>query len=890
MVHAQVTVRGKVTSRETGLPVAAASVMVKGADRGALAADDGTFALAVKALPVTLTVSSIGFEPAEAEVQTAEAITVSLQPQSLLAQGVVVGASRVPMRILDAPVSIERIGATAIATAPATNYYDLALYKKGIDLTTSSLTFKTISTRGFNGSGSPRVNQLVDGMDNQAPGLNFFVGNFAGLTELDVESMELLPGASSALYGPGGMNGTVLINSKNPFDYPGLSVQLKEGVMHVDKRQRSSARPYHDFSLRWAKTLGSKWAFKVGAQYISATDWLASDSSNYLRAGINGKVIAGTRATDPNYDGVNMYGDETSVGLKPIAEMMKDMGLLPASILPFIPDVSVSRTGYSERDVLDPETKNIKLSGALHYKLTPRLQAQLMGYWATGNTVYTGNDRYALKNIIIGQYKAELKHPNWFLRTYTTQENAGDAYSSTVAMQYFNEAWKPSQLWYPEYIGAYAQGAGGIVQQVMGAGGSPADAMAAVRNASGLLHNAARAYADRNRPAAGSAEFKTYFDAVAKTPIPRGGRFLEKSQLWMTEGQYNFSNLIPFAEVIAGGNWKKYVLDSDGTLFIDTLKPITIMEVGGYAQISKKLFGERLTLSASGRYDKNEDFRGRFTPRATALVKVAKDNNLRFSYQTAYRFPSTQQKYIRLKLAEYTLLGGLPWIMEFMNAAKNPVVELVNGVPATKPYQYKEFKPESVQSFEVGYKGLIKNKLLVDAYGYWGRYQDFLGRNVLFQPSTGNVYSTVVNSSTKVKSYGFGLGFDYLLTKKFSLFANGYSDVLTDLPTGFQAYFNTPKYRTNAGVTANSLGRKEQFGFSVMWHWQDAFASDGDLASGPVEAFSTVDAMVSYKVQALKSTFKLGGTNILNHYYKNAFANPEIGGIYYVSYAYNLGK
>ncbi len=187
---------------------------------------------------------------------------------------------------------------------------------KGVDLTTSSLTFKTISTRGFNGSGSARVNQIVDGMDNQAPGLNFFLGNFIGLTELDVESMELLPGASSALYGPGGMNGTVLINSKNPFKYQGLSVQAKNGIMHVDKRQRTSASPFFDYSLRWAKAFNNKFAFKVGAQYISAKDWLANDSSNYQRLGNLGKVIPGNRQTDPNYDGVNVYGDETSVDIR----------------------------------------------------------------------------------------------------------------------------------------------------------------------------------------------------------------------------------------------------------------------------------------------------------------------------------------------------------------------------------------------------------------------------------------------------------------------------------------------------------------------------------------------------------------------------------------------
>jgi len=149
----------------------------------------------------------------------------------------------------------------------------------------------------------------------------------------------------------------------------------------------------------------------------------------------------------------------------------------------------------------------------------------LMGYWATGNTVYTGNNRYALKDIKLGQYKLELKHRDWFLRGYTTQEDAGEAYSATVTSQIFNEAWKPSYnpadpaaSWYPQYAGAYLQA------RMQGADDITA-------------HNIARAYADEGRPVAGSQEFKQIFDQVRKTPIPHGGLFLEKSQLWMGEGQ-----------------------------------------------------------------------------------------------------------------------------------------------------------------------------------------------------------------------------------------------------------------------------------------------------------------------------------------------------------------
>jgi outer membrane receptor protein involved in Fe transport len=867
--QAQQVITGKVKSTDNDSSLTGVSVSVKGTSNGVVTDGTGNFSIEVPTLPVTLIITHTGFTSQEITVRSKVSTLITLDREYNVLIPVIVGPTRTRGLLINAPTSAERIGSTQIKNMAGSDYYALAGIKKGIDLTTSSMTFKTISTRGFNGSGSSRVNQIVDGMDNQAPGLNFFVGNFCGLTELDVDNIELLPGASSALYGPGGMNGTVLINSKSPFDHQGLSVLLKEGVTNIDKSQRPDASSFHDFSLRWAKAFNNKFAVKVGVQYISATDWLAHDSSNYSGAGILGKVIPGTRKTDPNYDGVNVYGDETSVDIYPfLAALTGD---------PNQPHIKVSRTGYDEKDVVDPKTKNVKLSGAIHYRLSEKLEAQLAGYWATGNTVYTGNNRYALKDIKLGQYKLELKHRDWFVRSYTTQENAGQAYTATLASRFFNEAWKlsydptnPAASWYPQYAGAYLQA------KMQGADDVTA-------------HNIARSYADNGRPVAGSEQFNQIFDQVRKTPIPKGGLFLEKSQLWMTEGQYNFSNKIKFAEIIIGGNWKKYVLNSKGTLFIDTLKPIAINEYGAYAQITKRLFDNKLSLSASGRYDKNEDFKGHFTPRVTALISVAKNQNIRLSYQTAYRFPTTQQKYIRLDVGDYMLLGGLPWVMDYMHANESPVFEVgPDGKVSTTPYVYKEFKPENMQSFEIGYKGLIGEKLLVDMYAYAGHYEDFLGRNILVQPGTGKVYSTVVNSSTKVKTHGFGLGFDYQLPNNFSAFFNAYSDVITDVPSGFQSFFNTPKYRLNAGFANSGLGKGKHFGFNAILHWQDAFMWDGELANGPINAFTSVDAQVSYQITNIKSVIKLGGSNIFNHYYKNAFANPEVGGLYYISFGYNL--
>lgn len=866
-----VTISGKLTDRNSGEAISGVSVKVKKGSGGTTTDLNGSFQLPVSSLPATLVFSHVNFEKQEVKVDNQKELSLSLVPVLNILEGVLLVTKGTPTRITDYPSSAEFIGLSAIRQLPTTSIYDATVYKKEIDLTTSSLTFKTPSSRGFNGSGSTRVNQIVDGMDNQAPGLNFFVGNFAGLTELDIESVELLPGASSALYGPGGMNGTILMNSKNPFKYPGLSIAIKPGIMHLGKTGRDNSAMYNDYSFRWAKKFSDKFAFKVGAQYISADDWLASDTTNYLRSGTSGKLIAGNRKTDPNYDGVNVYGDETSVDIFPFLA-----GALPSGH-PLIEHIDVSRTGYAEKDIIDRETKNIKLSGALHYKLTNKIEAQLMGYWSTGNTVYTDDNRYALKGIKVGQYKLEVKHKNWFVRSYTTQENAGEAYSATVASQFLNEAWKrsfnPANIngsWYPQFTGAYlmARGAG-------------ADKITSL--------NMARAFADQGRPEAGSQQFKQIFDQVRKTPIPNGGLLKEKSQLWMTEGQYTFGDAVKSAEIVVGGNYKRYVLNSGGTLFIDTLNPIGINEVGAYTQVTRKLFDEKLVLTASGRFDKNENFKAQFTPRFAALIKLAKDNNLRISYQTAYRFPGNLAQWIRLDVGgDYLLLGGQPWVMDYMHADKNPVHEIVNGVPEPNPYTYKEFKPETMRSFEVGYKGLIKNKLLIDAYAYFGKYKDFIGRIGLYQPNTGEAYSITVNSNNKVKTYGYGLGMDYRMKKNYSLFFNVYSDVITDVPAGFKAYFNTPKYRLNAGFGNSGFGKDDRLSYNLMMRWQDAFEWEGELANGPLKAFTTVDAQVSYKFPIIKSTVRLGGTNIFNRYYKNAYANPEIGGLYYAAFIYNL--
>lgn len=937
-----ILISGNVRNSASQEVVAAVSVVVKGTSVGTFTNSNGDFSVNVASLPATLVFSSVGYENYEVTVSDAsEKVSVELKPNISLGQEVVVAANRTPTRILESPVTIERMSSNTIRNVAAPNFYDAITNLKGVDMHTASLTFKTPTTRGFLGSGNIRLNQLVDGMDNQAPGLNFSVGSIVGPNELDVDNIELLAGASSALYGSGGMNGTLLINSKNPFKYQGFSFNVKQGIMHISDQSGQGPTPYYDWSFRWAKAVKDKWAFKLAASLISANDWVANDDRNKQQLGVLSKVVGGNRGNAPNYNGVNVYGDEASANMQQFAQLViaqsptalvnaanayfGGLGTYPTnaqvaafvsgfpsaqqpSIQQFLPfylgyskgyfgsNNNVSRTGYDEKDLVDYNTINARFTGAVHYKITPDIEASLSTNFGTGTTVYTGADRYSLRNLKMAQHKLEVRSKSWYVRGYTTQENAGGSYNATALGVYINSKWKSNQTWFGEYIATFAE----TRRQTQG---SLSDAQ---------IHTSARTMADQGRLIPGTPEYEAALKEGRSVPISQGGAlFLDKTDLWAGDGQLNVSDVAGFSdkvEVIVGAQWKQYVLNSEGTLFADTAGNIKINEYGGYIQLRKSLFDDFLTLTAAGRYDKQTNFDGRFTPRVTAVLRVAKDNNIRFSYQTAYRFPTNQDQYISLVTGAGVLIGCLPEFQTFygLNSADRPgytaasILEYRATGDATKlvQAQFNKVKPETVNSYEVGYKGILGGRLLVDAYAYYSVYKNFLATigvgqsNIPGSPvgllsalTTTNV-SYKQNAAENVKALGWGVGLEYQLPKNFSLYGNVFSDQLRDLAPGFVSFFNAPKYRFNIGLRNDNVFHN--VGFNVVAKWQDNSYYEGTFVSGELPSFTWVDAQVTYRVSKSKSVFRIGGTNIGNSYYRTGFGSPYVGGLYYVSYGYNL--
>ncbi len=894
-------VAGTITDEQSN-PVAGANILVKGKVTGTVTDASGKFELnTTQPLPFTLIVSMVGFQSQEVVVTgDLDNISIMLAESSELMDEVVFSASRVEESILQSPVSIEKMDLRDIQQTASASFYDALENLKGVEMVTSGLTFKQINTRGFNHTGNSKFLQLIDGVDNQTPGLGFSVGNMLGASDLDMESAEVIPGAASALYGPIAFNGMLMMRTKDPFHYQGLSAQAKFGINHVGE---TYADPHllSDYSIRYAKAYNNRFAFKVNASYFSGLDFYATNYTD---------VDPGTPEqlrgdNNPARNALNIYGDDEARTLDGIGR--------------------VSRTGYEERDVTDYDVYSLKLNGALHYRITENMVLSYQYNFGQGTANYTGSNRFSINNFTLQQHKLELKGTNYFIRAYSTTEDSHDSYNAKGLGQLLTKTWvrdlsgnivaedQADDMWYTRYEEAFLGNIAGVTS---------AD------------HAAARTFADQGRFLPGSPEFEAQKKRLIATQGLSGAGILSQSSLYHVEGQYDFSDRIKVIEVLLGGNFRRYDMFTNGTLFDDKGGSIIIDEGGAFLQLGKKLFTEKLKLGASIRYDKNQNFEGRFTPRTTAVYTPVNNHHFRTSYQTGFRNPTPGDQYIKLNAGPITILGGVPDNSEGMTVYQNSFTTASLGpffgafqqameqgatpqeaVMGAKDLLVKSnvdyIKPERIKVFEIGYKGLFNNNLVFDVNYYFSSYTDFLLNQVVMEPQSdvlapdgsinpqaamdllngdSHLYQLYTNAADVVTAQGATLGVTYSLPKNFLVNANATLatfDIRDANPNNVPG-FNTPKYKT--AITFGNSKITEKIGFNVAWRWQDAYDWYGtfnQMRPGRIEAFSVVDAQVNYKVLPIKSMIKIGASNLFNNQVYQAYGSPSIGGIYYISLTFD---
>ena len=908
--YAQTTVSGSITDINDQ-PLSGATVIVVGTSTGVVADFDGNYSITVDIdTPFSIEASSVGFIPATLEVTGSSTINIVLEDNTALDE-VVVSASRTPQRVFESPVTVERFGTKDIRTTASADFYDGLENLKGVDINVNSFTFKSINTRGFATFANTRFVQLVDGMDNSAPALNFPLGNLLGMVETDVLDVELVPGTSSALYGANAFNGILLMRSKNPFDHQGISGQYKRGVTVQDAAGNNE---YQDVQIRWGHKFSDKLAMKVNFGYLTGTDWIANSEEDKL----NRAVFAGLY----NPDGINIYGDEVQTNIYGVAQAMVGLGLLPAGAEALVPSTNVSRTGYNETDMAEPDATSKKADWGVYYRPIEgsNLEISYVGKWGTGKTLYQGINRYAIKNFLMTQHKIEVTNDNWFARAYVVEDDAGDSYDMTFAAINVNRRWKPDLNWFAEYVGGIVNGqlAGMTIDQA---------------------HVLGRQLADTGRWLPGSEEFNANLAEVIQDPdLTTGARFTDNSKFYHLDYNYNFGHMWDWAEVQVGGSARRYSLNSGGTIFTDIDGPIEYQETGFYTQAVKKMMDDRLVVTAAIRYDKSEYFDGQFSPRAVLSYTAGeyKNHNFRVSYQTGFRTPTTQDLFIGLDAGQARLVGsgvgnperyvrdyavstagqalGVPASVSLSGAsAYNNAYEASSvqafaaaGDPSLLRVADVDYvKPEQMQSMEFGYRGKLTKTFTIDAAVYKNDFQDFINTQIVLSPLYGEVgdgglsilamanqdfetWSSYTNSPAEISSWGLSVGASTKIFGSFDLSAN-YTKTKLEFDQAsypdFRTNWNTPEHKIKAQFGNTSLFRN--FGFNVAWRYWSEYLWQASFGDGMVPETHIIDAQINLTVPKWKSTIKVGATNLGGEEYFTAFGSGFIGTQYYISWTAN---
>jgi len=914
----QTNINGKILDEETNEELIGASVKIVNSSYGCVTDFNGDFVIKTNIpLPYSIEVSYIGYDSKVIDLIDNKRLKIGLKSKDLQLNAVEV-ISGISKKLKESPLSIESMDINDIKQTSATNFYEGLSHMKGVDMTSASLGFRVINTRGFNSTSPVRSLQIIDGVDNASPGLNFALGNFLGASELDLMKVEIISGASSAFYGPNAFNGVISMETKNPFLFPGLSASIKLGERFLN-----------EYAVRYAKVIKDKkgedrFAYKFNIYYMNANDWVADNDASVADLETNESNPGG-------YDAVNRYGDEN---LSPILNQMiygLDGKVDTASILQYPGLNRWHRRGYNEKDLVDYDTENLKTSFEFNYLFKNNIELITTSNFSTGTTVYQGDNRFSLKDIRFFQNKLEIKKDkDFFLRFYATHENAGNSYdavltafqlqNSAATDEDFHELYKrywsnyitpkvknlnPSVNWEP-YFDPVTQTPYPV---------SIPDIFNLIENIPNdsleLWHNYASNYANSGDASKGTSdfyevgtrEFDSLFNKIISTASVEdgGSKIVDQSALYHVHGEKSWNT--KFADITIGGNGRIYTPRSGGSLFSDTGSNIIVnKEFGLYTGLEKKILSDQLILKASVRLDKNQNFNFIPTQAISAIFNFSENQTVRSTFTSAIRNPTLLNQYMYYNIGRAKLVGNI----EGYNNMYTPesiwsYYQSGRNTDSLVRFNVSPIQPEEVKCLEFGYRGVLDNKVFIDANYYYNWYTNFIGfvngADIYYDALNlfiNDVYRIATNSSELITTQGFSIGVNCYLNNQFTVNSN-YSwnklNKLSDDP--IIPAFNTPENKFNIGINGKEIDIAllgiGKISFNTNYKWVQGFTFEGSPQfTGFIPSYGLLDLQITKEISKLDLAIKMGASNILNNKVIQVYGGPFIGRMAYLSLSFDF--
>ena len=370
-------------------------------------------------------------------------------------------------------------------------------------------------------------------------------------------------------------------------------------------------------------------------------------------------------------------------------------------------------------------------------------------------------------------------------------------------------------------------------------------------------------------------------DSVRKlSDWPADGR------LYAAEAQHNFA--IPMllgTRVVWGGQFRSDVVSSKREWLTDreTGEDLSLQQYGGYVQTEtdlSRLF--RVVLAA--RYDKHEDYDAQFSPKAALLVRPTEDQTFRISYNRAFKSPTTLQNH-------FNITDFIPGIGVMGNRQGFTVRNAAGAVIGT----VKPLELEENTTWELGYKGVLRNRLFLDATAYRSEYDNFFtpllvinavaaGQFASFGTST-EIIANPAGTAQTVLTYrnlgraeinGLDMGLRFMVNDNVSvagtlgLIKADTIEVPTTIPLSAAqrrelSVLNAPTTKWSVGAdaaqlipgVANLLG-----GFSVRRVSEYGFVSG--INAGTLGGFTSADVSLGYRLPALNAQVNLQVSNLFS--------------------------
>lgn len=924
---------GKIINKASKAPIAYASITIpslttKKIKVGVSSNERGEFSLAFPAsdLPLEIEFSAVGYKSKRIIVtEITNNFIAELEEQIFELDEFVVSGEKITNQELRSPIQIEKLELAALKNTASFNFTDAVMNMKGVDVATQSIIINSVNARGFNSSTNQRFKQFTDGIDSQAPGLGFTLGNIVGANSLDVESLELIPGPTTSRFGQGIFNGVLDVKTKNPFDYQGLSLSAKGATIRTEKYDPKFFTLGNSFiseiAVRYAKAIKDKVGVKVNFSRLEGEDFRAR---NYRNIGPGFEWEMEHYADNQGVDGINVYGDDRAAYLV----LPKSAGSERDSVF------AVTRSGYQEGDLVDYNAENIKWNGALHYKINPETQLVLAAFYGKASTMITGNDRIALRDFEIAQYKAEIVGENFLVRGYSVSQNSGTTYNVGLLGENLVQLAKPDDVWFRQYenlwkFGGIRVGGNGEGTRVLANSGFP-------RNE----------YDNRYTP--GTTEFDSLRTAIITSQQPGfGAAIYDRSRAHYGDAQFTIDKWDDFFEdLIVGANVRQYDPESNGTIFADSDEnDITNFEYGFYSEATKKI-NDKVELSASLRVDKNENFNVVSSQRFSYVREFRPNNFLRASIQRGLRLPNIQEQFLDQNLGETRLLGGLRQVIAPYDLPNNAILErnleefnqavaddvnrklvldatiidesffqidlaairkdnqdiIERGIIGDE--KFNGIEPERITSIEIGYRSLVEDKRVFEVLYYRNYYNNFIGNTRVIKPRTSpsidltlatqqalspgqsDLFFITDNSDGLIVTEGLELMYDVTSDGGTNFGINmTFANIGQDSDDPLTPNFNTPPFKLNFTLGHRKLGR--HLAGQLSWRFRSEFEWESAFVDGKIPDYHTLDFQITYKIPSINSAIRVGGNNVLNKEQFNTFGGAEISSYYYFSFTFD---